>query len=125
MQKVTNKSSAPVVVTDAKGKRHTIAPGLIFKLEGDFTDHLFAKRGWISVIEVETERVSTDAIETDITTLREQYELLIGKKSPSAAKAATLQKAINEALAAKQAAVDSSGSDSGESSVSTDATETE
>ena len=72
------------------------------------------------------EVATDDATDTDIAALRAQYEALLGKKAPSAAKAATLQKAVDEALAAQQASgTAESGENAADDSGGADATGTE
>ncbi|PWC10667.1 hypothetical protein B4923_16230 [Brenneria roseae subsp. americana] len=106
MAELFNIHTAPVTVTDAAtGLRITIQRGHSALVQGDFRNHLFVKSGLIRAEHDEIDEAlaqqseKEDEKETDITKLREQYEQLLGKKAPSAAKAETLQKAIDEALA--------------------------
>ncbi|RAW93965.1 MULTISPECIES: hypothetical protein [unclassified Photorhabdus] len=92
MNELTNLHTAPLTVTDASGKRVTIAVGHSILVDGDFVDHLFHQAG---MMRVETLDIP-DTDDKDIGALREEYETLIGKKAPSAAKAAALRKAIAE-----------------------------
>ncbi|MFE8049306.1 hypothetical protein [Brenneria goodwinii] len=106
MAELFNTHTAPVTVTDAvTGQRVTIPRGHSALVEGDFRNHLFVKSGLIRAEHDEEDEALAQQQkqegekEPDITILREQYEQLLGKRAPSAAKAETLQKAIDEALA--------------------------
>ncbi len=94
MSELTNLHTAPLTVTDENGKRITIPVGHSVLVEGDFGDHLFHQAGMMRVEILDIPSADTD--DKDIGALREEYETLIGKKAPSAAKAAALQKAIAE-----------------------------
>ncbi|MDB6366742.1 hypothetical protein PH242_03340 [Photorhabdus bodei] len=92
MNELTNLHTAPLTVTDKNGKRITIPVGHSVLVDGDFIDHLFHQAGMMRVEVLDT----PDADDKDIGALREEYETLIGKKAPAAAKASTLQKAIDD-----------------------------
>uniref|UniRef100_UPI0036DF5D5F hypothetical protein n=1 Tax=Photorhabdus sp. RM322S TaxID=3342825 RepID=UPI0036DF5D5F len=94
MNELTNLHTSPLTVTDASGKRVTIAVGHSVLVEGNFVDHLFHQAGMMRVEILDIPGADTD--DKDIGALREEYETLMGKKAPSAAKAAALQKAIAE-----------------------------
>ncbi|MCC8375890.1 hypothetical protein CKY10_01430 [Photorhabdus sp. HUG-39] len=96
MNELTNLHTAPLTVTDENGKRITIPVGhsVLVLVNGDFIDHLFHQAGMMRVEVLDTPDADTD--DKDIGALREEYETLMGKKAPSAAKAAALQKAIAE-----------------------------
>ncbi|WP_246593301.1 hypothetical protein [Photorhabdus akhurstii] len=94
MNELTNLHTSPLTVTDANGKRITIHVGHSVLVDGDFIDHLFHQAGMMRVEVLDTHDADTD--DKDIGALREEYETLIGKKAPAAAKASTLQKAIDD-----------------------------
>lgn len=94
MSELTNLHTAPLTVTDENGKRITIPVGHSVLVDGDFINHLFHQAGMMRVEVLDTPDADTD--DKDIGALREEYETLMGKKAPSAAKAAALQKAIAE-----------------------------
>lgn len=104
MAELFNLHTAPLTVTDGvTGKRITIQRGHSALVSGDFRDHLFVKAKLLRAEHDESDEALTqqNASETavDIAALRTRYEEVLGKKAPSAAKAETLQKAIDEVLA--------------------------
>ncbi|HEN3641354.1 TPA: hypothetical protein U5E29_001581 [Yersinia enterocolitica] len=97
MFELTNLHTSPLTVTDEKtGQRITIAVGHSAVVNGDFTRHLFTQAGMMRAEQFDAplNRYIDDS-ELDITAVRDEYENLFGKKAPSAAKAPTLQKAID------------------------------
>ncbi len=94
MNELTNLHTSQIIVTDKNGKRITIPVGHSVLVDGDFVDHLFHQAGMMRVDVLDTHDADTD--DKDIGALREEYETLMGKKAPSAAKAAALQKVIAE-----------------------------
>ncbi|BET62860.1 MULTISPECIES: hypothetical protein [Yersinia pseudotuberculosis complex] len=105
MFELTNLYTSPLTVTDEKtGQRITIAVGHSVVVNGDFTNHLFTQAGMMTADQFdESPNDRSDGNEVTITDIRDEYEALFGKKAPSAAKAETLQKAI-ETKKAKLAA---------------------
>lgn len=116
MAELFNVHTAPVIVTDAAtGQRITIQNGFSALVTGDFREHLLVKSGLIRAEHDESD-IATTHQESDIATLRQEYEQVLGKKAPSAAKAETLKKAIEDELAEKKAgehrdAADTSGNE--------------
>ena len=97
MFELTNLHTSPLTVTDDKtDQRITIAVGHSAVVNGDFTRHLFTQAGMMRAERFdEPLDEHADDSELDITAVRDEYETLFGKKAPSAAKAITLQKAID------------------------------
>lgn len=77
---LVNWHTAPLVVTDKHGKRHTIKHGDSVEIEGDFSTHPMVKRGLLSLdgnllasgLDKDTER----------TQLRARYKALYGTAAP-------------------------------------------
>ncbi|WP_145585488.1 hypothetical protein [Yersinia rochesterensis] len=97
MFELTNLHSSPLTVTDEKtDQRITIAVGHSAVVNGNFTRHLFTQAGMMCAEQFdEPLNEHGDDSGLDITAVRDEYEALFGKKAPSAAKAPTLQKAID------------------------------
>ncbi|EKN4908394.1 TPA: hypothetical protein U5D73_000706 [Yersinia enterocolitica] len=97
MFELTNLHTSPLTVTDEEtGQRITIAVGHSAVVNGDFTRHLFTQAGMMRAERFDDPLDEhADDSELDITAVRDEYENLFGKKAPSAAKAPTLQKAID------------------------------
>ncbi|AHM74337.1 hypothetical protein [Yersinia hibernica] len=97
MFELTNLHTSPLTVTDDKtDQRVTIAVGHSAVVNGDFTRHLFTQAGMMRAEQFdEPLNEHGDDNGLDITAVRDEYEALFGKKAPSAAKAPTLQKAID------------------------------
>ncbi|MDA5483116.1 hypothetical protein PGS49_21080 [Yersinia intermedia] len=97
MFELTNLHTSPLTVTDEKtGLRITISVGHSAVVNGNFTRHLFSLSGMMRAEPFDeplNEQVDDSGL--DITAVRDEYEALFGKKAPSAAKAITLQKAID------------------------------
>ncbi|CNK96447.1 MULTISPECIES: hypothetical protein [Yersinia] len=97
MFELTNLHTSPLTVTDDEtGQRITIAVGHSAAVNGDFTRHLFTQAGMMRAEQFDAPlNEHADDSELDIIAVRDEYETLFGKKAPSAAKASTLQKAID------------------------------
>ncbi|QDW33642.1 hypothetical protein FFE93_011600 [Yersinia sp. KBS0713] len=97
MFELTNLHTSPLTVTDEEtGQRITIAVGHSAAVNGNFTRHLFTQAGMMRAEQFDAPlNRHIDDSELDITAVRDEYENLFGKKAPSAAKAPTLQKAID------------------------------
>ncbi|EOV4129034.1 hypothetical protein ACONXG_000490 [Yersinia enterocolitica] len=97
MFELTNLHTSPLTVTDEKtDQRVTIAVGHSAVVNGNFTRHLFTQAGMMRAEQFdEPLNEHGDDNGLDITAVRDEYEALFGKKAPSAAKAPTLQKAID------------------------------
>jgi hypothetical protein len=94
MAVITNLHSAPITLTDQKtGERVTIPPAQTKLIYGDFSAHLFTLEKMMLADENDTD---TDGDGVDVAGLRNEYESLFGKKAPSAMKAPSLQKAIDD-----------------------------
>lgn len=98
MAELINWHTAPLIIKDENGKRHCIPAQGSADIEGDFDDHPFVKKGWLSV---DGKRVSPSLSEKEkLQQLRERYKTLFGKAAPSAAKAEKLSELIDEHLEA-------------------------
>ncbi|HEN3478809.1 TPA: hypothetical protein U5D84_000413 [Yersinia enterocolitica] len=97
MFELTNLHTSPLTVTDEKtDQRVTIAVGHSAVVNGNFTRHLFTQAGMMRAEQFDAPlNEHADDSGLDITAVRDEYEALFGKKAPSAAKALTLQKAID------------------------------
>lgn len=97
MFELTNLHTSPLTVTDEKtDQRVTIAVGHSAVVNGNFIRHLFTQAGMMRAEQFdEPLNEHGDDNGLDITAVRDEYENLFGKKAPSAAKALTLQKAID------------------------------